>query len=389
MNVNNIFRDLNTGSNPEKPKVSVSMASARQVAYYETLCKERNIVPTMNYSTTTSKDLSIEINRVKAIAKFAPATESQKNRINTLLGMMSMPPIEMGSMGITDASSIIEKLNARWEKSFAHIPTPKQLELLKNMSYCPDVDLNELSEVPYELYVERDMEQDKLTKMYKRMDELANDKDSDWSKVKPVAEAKTQEQVDLVLALNNKIDKYNKSFDIELLTKQQVSEFIQKHQQVYNTWKYNQASPGQRELINKLLARTGNETLTDEQLMQFDKQIARTYIDRLQYEANQVGLAQNTSLEKPEVELDDMEFRLPQTESQASDKSFDDLCELAHLLYASMGYHEGDQVLQAKDSEQALQEVIQMASLYVSKENLIQLCSKVYSEEEVKTILIQ
>lgn len=114
--------------------------------YYRDLCVQKGVTPVsdeeLTYIYTKTK-----IEELKAMKKVIPVTPAQIDRINKLITALEMPPINTdkltGGREGTASATIQRLIKMNEERSKKMPPSEAQLNHIKKMSLCPDVELFE------------------------------------------------------------------------------------------------------------------------------------------------------------------------------------------------------------------------------------------------------
>jgi len=401
---NQIIKDLQKNA-PKAEKTSqtsaprkAGVASEKSQAYYLKVCKRKNVDPIKNYELLSQNNLSEIIKKTQALEDFFPATDGQKEAVKGryVKCRMDEPDDEfLDKLSVTQASSIIQKMDDYYEKHFAHIPSEKQLAFISKMMMCPDIDSSELYEVPAEILDKKDSLEKEITLNNSAVNQILNLQqdcimENDTKRLKKLqkaqkdAEAVLKSLQDDMVATQKEIDEYADSFSLDKLVKQQCTEFISKNQAVFYRWNKDRASQGQRDLINKLLVRSGNPELDELNLMQFTEEQASQYISQLQAE----GMQKFGSEIEPEYEDIDRDINFPKTFADAQDAYHENITDVVYKLCAILGQNaDNNPIFASENFDSELIDLIGLAHAFSTKEHLIELLAPVMQEEDVVKIL--
>jgi hypothetical protein len=363
-------------------------ASETQQQWYLTLCAQKGTSPLEGWELFDSKSLSQEIDRVKAIPIFIQASERQITFINEMTADLGIDPVVAEGLSVTRASEMIATLQKLHQKVMADKPSKKQLELLTQMLYCPDVDESELTGIPQSLIDDFIHSKEELVALYAleeaELQKLIKAKagSAKVSKTKESFASKIEKEIANQLSLRAQIEKYEEDFSLDSLKKTLVSEFIAKYNAPYREWLRTRASEPQRELINSLLEKNGQEALPYPALIQYDREQASKLIETLR-----TGKVVNFyEREQPEIK------RGASNASEASDMYEEAYEGLIHRLcaMANMSPDDAKMILiqGAEEQESSLQEVALMAAFMNSEDAVITALESVFDEEAIAKILL-
>lgn len=412
----------NTNYQPGRMVTQNSGPTQGQVKYYLDLCNQKAVQPDPAYMSYTRQQMSQEIDRLMSMAspgfsnqqqstqdfqgfeqvsqpvqqqtyqagpENTPATEKQIQAMISIgneLGLRADEAV-LRQMNMAQASQQLDRMIQMRKTKVDAGPSVKQLQLLEDMSYCPDIDV----EAFYRLFPIKQETLIEKSKLENQMRFILKQPNNDEER-KVVG--------DKIVEINNLIEQIIKTSDWNKLNRRDVSNFIQDNQQVFYAWKDNQATPAQVNLILQLQEQlhtfTNNWRLNldglasdmtgaqidnrDELLSDFNEAIdfnlkeedfrfvtkafATEYISQLQKELTRLSNPSTTNTER-EYEAEQNAL----TEQEANEMYEQRVVDMIFGLYAMLGQSAEDSTINASNVNEELKELIEMNILYSGQED--------------------
>lgn len=334
--------------------------------FYMTLCNEKGEMPTCNTQSLQS-EVQAEIERVKKLPNFRPMSEAQRNKITNRCQEIGMSTPNFEGMSLSKASDLIVILDARYVAlGLDKIITPKQADMIENMSMCPDIPTFTLF-LPKETLDKCDEMQFQYNNMLHQLN------------VGKITEAELSAYEADMTIFQSECMAVSGEGDIRKVDRETASEFIQAYQSIYYSWFNSRASEGKRKLLGELYKRQGT-VMTEKELFQFDNHTADVMINQLQKEQ---GVNYGGTLEGMARELKPM----PKCPIDVQKYEHDKLQALIHSLYAILGQQAEEDSLQnpSLDMLGDLCKVLQLG--FVSEADLIEMLGEVFTEVEITKIM--
>jgi hypothetical protein len=221
---------------------STAPSDAQKMKYFE-LCTERKIQP-KDTSTLTRQEMS---KLIEETLKFRPMTQGQRDKLNELIAQLqsagknvAISDEKLASMNVESASKAIDYLNEH-VRGVTHLlpPTEKQLEILLDWMFCPDVPFESISRFTKEKIKTFDDDGIEVTREVESTETVC------------ISPMKTI----LIDGTEHKRAKTREEFadDLtKLLKRQEASKLIEEYRGAVTRWNQTRATQGQRERIVEL-----------------------------------------------------------------------------------------------------------------------------------------
>jgi|LGVF01.2.fsa_nt_gb hypothetical protein len=398
-NYEDIVALLNSEKAPEEAPKRAGVATDKAQAFYVKQCKLKGVEPMEGYDELTGANLTIQIKEVQKLPNFAPVTDGQIVAIKKRFAKCRMEEPDESlfvGMSITQASSMINKLDDLFQDKWSHIPTPGQIEFVTKIMMCPDTDSSVLYNAPQEVIdtlIDAEAQIELNTAVVNKALNIKQDiilkkvegNLEDIKKAIADAESVIATYQGVVVECQATIEICKEAFSFENVSFQQCSDYIQKNKATYYKWAKDRASEGQRDLINKLRKRVGDPELDLETLMQFNKNTAGKYITQLESESG--PLPSTLNLEKEHEDID-RDLNFPKTLADAEEAFHKNVVGVIHSLCAVMGQHADENgIFESGNFEAEFIDLIQEAYIFTEKGDMIDLLAPVMSKEDVETII--
>lgn len=291
------FKELAERMAQQSIKKPVQQAQPRangKYQYYCDLCAQRGLKPNPAIMNDW-RQLNSEIDRIKALPRFEPITENQRNMVirkSEEIGMQL--PANLDKMSKQSASGYIQQLRDIERSMGETLPvTEWQLERVGEMFWCEEVNFTDLDEI----FTSELVETEYGISYKKPLDYEAS--------ILWIAEHKNRNE---------------------------VYDFISKYSKALNNWKRTRISDAYAERINKTIIASGGDPLPMQQLKAFDKKTADQFMSSIMYEPEVMAQLIIVNYADTELPKDD-----PQYERNLEERLIKEQQDFMTKLLAVMG----------------------------------------------------